>query len=134
MTTGRSKRDMWARVEQREADQLKRKQDEAMAILRESVPRGSTVYTNFRRASRWRTRAEIGLVVYDKQRPLRNERIDPAWHPEWAVSLVLGLRLNARGDIVCPYGEPHSHLEQKLVWDLAQKLYDDWRALKQYSL
>jgi hypothetical protein len=94
---------------------------ESLTTLREWIPRDSVVFTILRSVSRSGMRREIGVVVFPpgSKRPV---------HPNYSVSLVLGLRQGKRdGVIVNGCG---MDMGFEIVYRLGSKLYDEGYALK----
>jgi len=92
---------------------------EAMANLREWMPRDSTVYLVLRHRSKGGMTREIGLVVFHDGHAI---------HPNAAVAEALGYRIGKRdGVLVKGCGRDMGSV---LVRQISRALYDETQALR----
>lgn len=103
----------------------KSEREEALARLREWMPRGSTVHTICRHVSRSGMQREIGLVVIR----VDGKRIETL-HPNNAASKVLGWRLSKDRDALI-VGGCGMNMGFHTVYELAAAIHGDGYALSQ---
>jgi len=97
--------------------------DEAAEQLRNRFPKGATVYTILRHASASGMTRHIGVVSIEPGAPVT------ILHPNYAVSALLGSRVNKAGDGVIR-GGAGMDVGFDLAYSLGQALYGDGYALR----